>query len=204
MDVYQKSWLQYFFPFYIWFLVGIIILFCHFSSTVMKWMGRRNIELLATLFLLSYSKLLKSIITSLSFTDIMVARADNKTDVLKLHRVWLYDGHISFLSSKHLPLFIVALIFLVFLFLPYTLLLLFGQFLRSVPRKKGLGFLHSSFFTSMLDTYHAPYTKGHRYWTGMGLLICCCLFTIFATSYSVRSNLLWILLAVSFLLKFDY
>ena len=44
MDVYQKSWLQYAFPFYIWFLVGVIVLFCHYSSTVMKLMGWRNIE----------------------------------------------------------------------------------------------------------------------------------------------------------------
>ena len=35
MDVYQKTWLQFVFPFYIWFLVGVVILFCHCSSTVM-------------------------------------------------------------------------------------------------------------------------------------------------------------------------
>ena len=115
-------------------------------------------------------------------------------------RVWLYDGHIAFLRGKHLPLFITSLFFLVFLFLPYTLLLLFGQFLRILPRKRGLGCLHSSFFTSIMDTYHAPYTKGHRYWTGLGLLIRCCLFTIFATSYSVHLNMLWILLALIFML----
>ena len=200
MDVYQKSWLQYVFPFYIWFLVGVIILFCHYSSTVMKLMGRRNIEVLATLFLLSYSKLLKTIVSSLSFTNIMVACADNLTDVLKPHKVWLYDGHVTFLSSKHLPLFIVSLIFLVFLFLPYSILMLIGQFLRSLPKKRGLGCLHSLFISSIMDAYHAPYTKHHRYWTGLGLLIRCCLFTIFATSYSVRSNLLWIILAVTVML----
>ena len=200
MDVYQKSWLQYVFPFYIWFLVGVIILFCHYSSTVMKLMGRRNIEVLATLFFLSYSKLLKTIVTTLSFTDIMIAKADNQSAVLKPQRVWLYDGHIAFLRGKHLPLFITSLFFLVFLFLPYTLLLLFGQFLRILPRKRGLGCLHSSFFTSIMDAYHAPYTKGHRYWTGLGLLIRCCLFTIFATSYCVHLNMLWILLALIFML----
>ena len=200
MDVYQKSWLQYAFPFYIWFLVGVIILFCHYSTTIMKLMGRRNIEVLATLFLLSYSKLLKTIVSSLSFTNIIVASADNLTDVLKPHKVWLYDGHVTFLSSKHLPLFIVSLIFLVFLFLPYTSLMLVGQFLRSLPKKRGLGCLHSFFISSIMDAYHAPYTKHHRYWTGLGLLIRCCLFTIFATSYSVRSNLLWIILAVTVML----
>ena len=200
MDVYKKSWLQYAFPFYIWFLVGVIILFCHYSSTVMKLMGRRNIEVLATLFLLSYSKLLKTIASSLSFTNIMLASGDNLTNVLKPRKVWLYDGHVTFLSSKHLPLFIVALIFLVFLFLPYSILMLVGQFLRSLPPKKGLVCFHSFFISSIMDAYHAPYTKHHRYWTGLGLLIRCCLFTIYATSYSVHSNLLWIILAVTVML----
>ena len=87
MDVYQKTWLQFVFPFYIWFLVGVIILVCHYSSTVMTLMGMRNIEVLATLFLLSYAKLLKTIITALSVTNIMVASADNMTDPLRPHRV---------------------------------------------------------------------------------------------------------------------
>ena len=86
MDVYQKTWLQFVFPFYIWFLVGIIVLVCHYSSTVMKLMGMRNIEVLATLFLLSYAKLLKTIVTALSVTNIMVASADNITNPLRPHK----------------------------------------------------------------------------------------------------------------------
>ena len=134
MDVYQKTWLQFIFPFYIWFLVGVIILFCHYSSTVMKLMGMRNIEVLATLFLLSYAKLLKTIVTALSFTDIMVASADNVSDNLTSQKVWVYDGNINYFSKKHLPMFIVALVFLLILFLSYTVLLLFGQ------SKEGNGF----------------------------------------------------------------
>ena len=45
--------------------------------------------------------------------------------------VWLYDASINYLSGKHIPLFLVAMCFL-FLFLPYTLLLLFGQWLQAV------------------------------------------------------------------------
>ena len=119
MDVYQKTWLQFVFPFYIWFLVGVIILVCHYFSTVMKLMGMRNIEILATLFLLSYAKLLKTFVTALSVTNIMVASADNVTDPLQPHKVWVHDGNIDYFSSKHLPLFIVAVLFLFTLFMPY-------------------------------------------------------------------------------------
>jgi len=62
MDTYQKTWLQLVFPLYIWLLVLAAIVASHYSSTVMKVLGRNNIAILATLFLLSYSKLLKTII----------------------------------------------------------------------------------------------------------------------------------------------
>ena len=196
MDVYQKTWLQFVFPFYIWFLVGVIILVCHYSSTVMKLMGMRNIEVLATLFLLSYAKLLKTIVTALSVTNIMVASADNITDPLRPHKVWVYDGNIDYFSSKHLPLFIVAVLFLFTLFMPYTLFLLCGQWLQYLPRRRGFQWIHSTFISTIMDAYHAPYTKNQRYWTGLGLLIRCCLFTIFGTSYSTGINLMSIIVAV--------
>ena len=200
MDVYQKTWLQFVFPFYVWFLVGVIILVCHYSSTVMKLMGMRNIEVLATLFLLSYAKLLKTIVTALSVTNIMVASADNITDPLCPHKVWVYDGNIDYFGPKHLPLFIVAVLFLFMLFMPYTVFLLCGQWLQYMPRKRGFRWIHSIFISTIMDAYHAPYTKHHRYWTGLGLLIRCCLFTIFGTSYSPKINLMSVSIAITLLL----
>ena len=200
MDVYQKTWLQFVFPFYIWFLVGVIILFCHYSSTVMKLMGMRNIEVLATLFLLSYAKLLKTIVTVLSFTDIMVASAEDVSDNLISQTVWVYDGNINYFSKKHLPMFIVALVFLLILFLPYTLLLIFGQCLRSLSTIKGRQWIQGTAITSIMDAYHAPYTRHHRYWTGLGLLVRCCLFTIFSSSYNIQKNLFWISFSVIFMI----
>ena len=182
MDVYQKTWLQFVFPFYIWFLVGVIILVCHYSSTVMKLMGMRNIEVLATLFLLSYAKLLKTIVSTLSSAMIMVSSAQNVSELLHTKRVWLYDAHLTFLGPKHWPLFTFALLCLVFLFLPYTMLLLFGQCLPYIPRRKGLRWIHSPKLTAILDAYYAPYNKHCRYWTGLGLLLRCILFSALGDS----------------------
>ena len=50
-----------------------------------------------------------------------------------------------------------------------------------------------------MDAYHAPYTKHHRYWTGLGLLIRCCLFTIFGTTNSTIINILSRTIAVNLL-----
>ena len=163
----------------------------------MKLMGMRNIEVLATLFLLSYAKLLKTIVTALSSTTIWIASADNMSDLLTPQIVWVYDGSMEYGNSRHLPLLVMSLLFLLFLFFPYTFLLIFGQCLRSLPHKKGFLWFHSMFFTTIMDVYHAPYTKHHRYWTGLGLLINCLLFAIFGVS-DVLTNLMSINTACSF------
>ena len=41
--------------------------------------------------------------------------------------MWSVDGNIVYLGPEHAPLFAVAVTVLVFLWLPYTLLLLLGQ-----------------------------------------------------------------------------
>ena len=184
MDTYQKTWLQYAFPLYICLLVGAIILVSHYSASAMKIFGRNNIAILATLFLLSYTKILKTIGTALNFTEVFQGSANDTSDQLVPYKVWTYDGNIEYLKGKHVPLFAVALALLVFLFLPYTLLLTFGQCIRSLQTQKRcvLRCIRSTAFISIMDAYHAPYNKRHRYWTGLMLLTRCVLFLAFASS----------------------
>ena len=186
MDTYQKTWLQFAFPLYIWLLVRAIILVSHHSFTAVKVFGRNNIAILATLFLLSYTKILKTIITALNFTQVFQGSANDTSDPLVPYYVWTYDGNIEYLKGKHVALFGVAMVFLVFLFLPYTLLLMFGQCIRSMPtqRRCVLRFLNSAAFVSIMDAYHAPYNNRHRYWTGLMLLSRCVLFLAFASYHS--------------------
>ena len=186
MDTYQKTWLQFAFPLYIWLLVGAIIVVSHYSFTAVKVFGRNNISVLATLFLLSYTKILKTIITALNFTQVFEGSANDTSDPLVPYYVWTYDGNIEYLERKHVALFAVALVFLVFLFLPYTLLLMFGQCIRSMPtqRRCVLRFLNSAAFVSIMDAYHAPYNNRHRYWTGLMLFSRCILFLGFSFNYN--------------------
>ena len=76
------------------------------------------------------------------------------------------------------------MLLLVSLFLPYTLLLTFGQCIRSLPTKKRciLWLTESTAFISIMDAYHAPYEKKHCYWTGLMLLIRCVLFIVLTSS----------------------
>ena len=191
MDTYQKTWLQFAFPLYIWLLVGAIILACRYSFTAVRVFGRNNIALLATLFLLSYTKFLNTIITALSFGEVLQGSANDTSDQLVPYTVWIYDGNIEYLKGKHVPLFTVSLVVLVFLILPYTLVLIFGQCIRSIPtqRRCVLWFLNSRAFVSIMDAYTAPYNNRHRYWTGLILLIRCVLFLAFASNYSSNALL---------------
>lgn len=165
-------------------LVVAITVASYYSTTAMKLFGRNNIAILATLFFLSYSKLLKTIITALTATDVLASSVDNVTAPVIPHKVWAYDGNIEYLKGKHVALFIVALLLLIFLFLPYTLLLIFGQCMQSMPlrRRRCAWLIRNTTFISIMDAYHAPYNKKHRYWTGLMLLTRCILFLVFASS----------------------
>ena len=175
MNMYQKTWLQFAFPLYIWLLVGLIIILSHYSTRVMRLLGRKVIPVLATLFLLSYIKVLRIVVTAFDFNEVSTGDADNTSDELVPRKVWTHDGNVDYLSGKHIPLFIVALLFLVVLFLPYTFLLTFGQCLHFLPKRKWLSCLRSTAFISIMDAYHAPFKQNHRYWTGLLLLIRCIL-----------------------------
>ena len=172
MDTYAKTWLQFVFPLYVWGLVMTVIIVSHYSIKISAILSNSTVAVLATLILLSYTKILRTIIAALSRT---LLEYPNNSQVA----VWLLDGNIGYLSSKHIPLFIAALGFLIFLFLPYTLVLLFGQWIRK-SRLKIFSPINNYRILFFLEAYHAPYTEKHRYWTGLMLTLRCLLFLVFA------------------------
>ena len=174
LDAYTKTWLDLVFPVYIWVIEGFVVYISHRSVTMTKLLGSRPVPVLATLFLLSYAKVLRTIIAALSLT---VLHYPHKNVVVLTH-----DANVSL--AKYIPLVVVALIFLLFLFLPYTLLLLLGQWLQPKSHYCLLSWVKSPKVKAILDTYHAPYKIKHRYWTGLLLLLRCTLFLVFAFNVS--------------------
>ena len=175
MDAYVITWLQFTFPLYVWALVGMIIVGSHYSGRVASIFGSNPIAVLATLFLLSYAKLLRTVIAALSYTYL---EYHNNSQVT----VWLHDGNVRYINGKHIPLFTVAMVCLIFLFLPYTMLLIFGQCLQAKSRWKIFSLINSHYVKPFLDAYHAPYTNKHRHWTGLMLLLRFVLFLISAVN----------------------
>ena len=141
--------------------------------------------MLATLLLLSYAKLLRSIIIIFSFTTI--EHSDNHTD-----RVWSYDGNITYLVSKHIPLFLFALAIVLMLWLPYTAVLLSAQWLRTQTHRKGLRWLKP-----FLDAYYGPFKDKHHYWVGVLLVVRGVLFVFFAYFFAIEDNVNLLLTIVS-------
>ena len=120
MDAYAKTWLQFAFPIYVWVIVGTIIVASHFISTISRILGDNPISVLATLFLISYAKILQTVYAALSFVLLTYPNGS-------VVSVWLYDGNIRYLRGKHIPLFIAAVLYLLFIFVPFTLLLFSWQ-----------------------------------------------------------------------------
>ena len=188
LDAYVKTWLQFVFPLYIWFLVITIIVLSHYYTLAARLSGRNAVQVLATLFLLSYAKLLRIIITVFQSTELEYPDCT-------VRKVWLYDGNVDYLKGKHIPLFIAALLLLL-ISLPYTIILIFIQHLQQWSSYRVLFWVKK--LKPLFDAYTGPYKDRHRYWTGLLLLVRIALFLIFSVNVSgdPAINLLVILIAV--------
>ena len=149
LDAYSKTWLQFVFPVYMWVIVGLVVLVSHYSRRFAKWLGNNPVSVLATLILLSYTKILRSLIAVVYVTYLEYPEYNNA--------VWLYDANVNYLSGKHIPLFIGAVLVFLFVFLPYTLLLFFGQWLQAMSHLRFLSWVNSARLKPFMDSYHAPY-----------------------------------------------
>ena len=177
MNSYTKTWLQLAFPIYIFFLVVLIIIISHHSSKFAQLIARKSpVATLATLIMLSYSKLLKTTIAALSYG--VLNYPDGST-----HLVWLPDASVKYLSGEHIPLFIAA-VFILLVGLIYTTLLFSWQWLVCLPRWTIFRWVRNQKLRAFIEAYNAPYTNKHRYWTGLLLYVRAILYLVSAINIS--------------------
>ena len=157
MDEYAKTMLQFAFPVYIWTLIGIVILLGHYLSSVAKLLGEKGVPVLATIFLLSVAKLQRTIVTGLSFATL--AHTDGRYTI-----VWYIDANIEYLKGKHIYLFALSLVTLLFIMLPFVFALLFVTCLQALSAHRMFHWVNRS--KPLIDAYVGPYKDKHRYWTG--------------------------------------
>ena len=134
MDAYAKTWLQFVFPAYVCNLVGAVITLVHYFTTVARLFGSNPISVLATLFLLSYTKLLRTIITTFSLTILEYPN--------ELELVWIFDGNIQLSHHFFISLFLTAVLAQV-LFISYTLLLLMGPWIQTHSKRRVFSWINN-------------------------------------------------------------
>ena len=115
-DNYIKIWLQLAFPAYVILLVISVIALSSYSTKFSNLIGKKDpVATLATLILLSFAKVLEICFKSLSVGILKYPNGLNE-------KLWLPDATVKYLSGKHIPLFIVAVLILL-VGLVYTALL---------------------------------------------------------------------------------
>ena len=164
MNSCSKAWLQFIFPGYVWFILILIIILSRYSSKVVRLVGRQAIPVLATMILLSYTKLIRTVFHVLHYTNIQC----NGDTLLR----WTIDANVQYVGGCHLPLFLVSLAVFVLLIVPYTLCLLTIPLFEG-PLSKYMCYCQtlSTYMKHFFDAYGGPYKDTCRFWTGFLLLV---------------------------------
>ena len=198
-DQLTKTGLQFVFPVYIWCIAGLIIIISHFSTRATKLFGNNSVAVLATLFLLSYGKLLKSITDVLTFADVSDSNGTSR-------KVWSLDGNVRYgMTPGHIVLIVVALLFLILFLLPFTLTLLLVPFLRAKSHLRPLHWINT--LKPFFDTFYGPFKdkKQHQVWTGILLISRVLILIVFASTstYSPKANILLMAVIATLLLMYS-
>ena len=170
-DVYTKAWLQFLFPLYLHVLLWLAIIGAHYSTRIVKILPRNTLSVFTTVNLITFTKLLRASITGLPFTTIKTTEG--------IYRVWLYDGNIAYLGTKHAPLFFFSLLLFLFYVIPFAVVMLLYPFIWSFTSHEGTMFesfvcfirKHLFKLKPLLETYDGPYEPNCRYWTGLLMLL---------------------------------
>ena len=177
IDAYSKAWLNIVFPTYVITVLLLIILISKYSSRFGEFIGRWNpVATLATLLLLSYTKLLRAIITALSFTILTYPTGRHSA-------VWLRDASVKFFGLKHFPLGLLAIVIIIVGFI-YTVLLFSWQWILRLPNRRVFRWARNTRLNLFLEANLAPYKAKYRYWYGLLLFVRMALYIGIATEKS--------------------
>ena len=166
MDSYAKMWLQLFFPIYLIIIAASIIIASRYSYRILRLTYTRSLPVLATLFLLSYTGVLRTVSTVLfSYSTITHLPSGHK------QLVWSIDASVPLFGLKFTILFITCLVLFLVL-IPFNIILLFTRYL--------LQFRKINHFKPLLDAFHGSYKDGYYNWVALQITMRCLLFAMHA------------------------
>ena len=182
MDNYTKLWLQLFFPTYLIFIAFTIIIASRYSSRILRLTYSRSLPVLATLFLLSYTSVLRTVLTVLfSYSTITHAPSGHR------ELVWSVDASVPLFGLKFTILFITCLVlFLILLF--FNIILLFTRCLSQ--------FKLINYFKPILDAFQGSYKDRYYYWVAVHIILRSLFFALYAFQIKLRLLLATVILVL--------
>ena len=179
LTAFWKTWLQFIFPLYIWGIAGVIIIVCRYSTRLTNFIGDRAVPLLATLFYLSYMKLLRTVVSAFSLR-VLTSYPSGST-----MSVWYLDGNLPYFKPPHVYLFVASLAASVFFCIPFTLFLLSVRWLRKISHLRPLRWINK--FTPIYDACFAPLHENHHQLFGVLLLIRAMLLIVISLTFDLSN-----------------
>ena len=187
MDDYAKMWLQLAFPAYFILIATLLIIASRHSITVQRITACRALPVLATLFLLSYTKVLCTV-SSVLFYYSTITHLPSGHNAL----VWAADANVPLFGLKYTALFIVCLVLFIIL-LPFNVILCFT---KSAMRLKLV-----NHFKPLIDAYQGPYKYKYYYWTGLQFVMRAVFFGLSALDRNINLTVGIILLAIIIIIQ---
>ena len=156
-----KTVVLYFFPFYLWFIVAVIVLLSRCSTRIANLIVGSSVQVLVTLMYISYSDLLSISLLVLTPAHLHFNNTNSSGKLL----VWFKDGSVLYGQNPyHIALICMSIAVLSLFIIPFTLVGLFGvKLLRSRFIAK---YVHP-----FIDAIHGPYKEKLRYWFGVRLVV---------------------------------
>ena len=165
MQAFGKTALQAVFPVYIWLISAVIIFLSNRYISITRLVRQNAVKVLATLVVLSYSKMLRVTIGTLN-QAIITVHVNN----INIHKArWILDGNVPYFHTHdHLILVFIAIIFVI-LTLPFSLSLLCIRHTFSLSNCCRI-FSWVNKLKPFFDAYTGPYKDSARFWTGLLLI----------------------------------
>ncbi len=148
-----KASLQCIFPAYLLLIALAIIFLSQRSRVIAKLTSSHGIQVLATLIYLSYSKMLRYVISIFSYATLRGKYASAK--------IWLFDGNIEYFTSLHAVIVIVPAAITLILIAVYMLMMVFIKQIEQYTSK----------LKPLLDAYGGPFKDQYRFWFGVRLQV---------------------------------
>ena len=186
MTALQYTGLQFVFPFYLYFLMGAIVICARF----IKWpynIGFSAGKTFATLLTVSYASILRTCIVILgNITVRFITRPEGGSSVC-----WYVDPTIHYFSGLHAVFVCISLLLLILYIIPLPIVLLFPS--------RAYQFKYTRKMKPILDAFFSPYKPKFRCWIGVRFLFSVCILAVgLFLQYSQTALMLIIIALVIF------